>query len=355
MNDYKPLFHIVSSILNDREIDWARFRNFSKGDWEKLYLYSKRNGIVALVIDNLKGIPPEVAPSKGFSLKWISHALSIENQMKRREAVAVEFAEKLSERGIRVVVLKGLAFAELFPNPYHRESGDLDCYMLGDKELGDKITVGIGGKMEEAGYKHSHLYYKGLTIENHRFITNFNNTKLGKRNELVLQEFISDGHRPIGESKLLNPSADFNALFLIKHAQRHFIKDGIRLRHILDWAFFLKAECENVNWERVIPIMEECRSLNFAQAMSAICSEKLGFTINVDPLNLPSPLADAVLEDTVGEQPDIFHENFIQKIGRFCRRIHRMWRFRSLADESYARLLWNNLTFNEYFNRNPKL
>ena len=82
--------------------------------------------------------------------------------MKKKESVAIEFAEELSKREFQTIVLKGLAYASYYPNPYHRESGDLDCYLMGKKDEGDKITVEIGGKMEEAGYKHSHLFYKGL-------------------------------------------------------------------------------------------------------------------------------------------------------------------------------------------------
>jgi hypothetical protein len=113
---------------------------------------------------------------------------------------------------------------------------------MGKKAEGDKVVVEIGGKMKEAGYKHSHLLYRGLTIENHQFITSFDNSKLGIRTEQLLQSLIKEGYTPIGDTKLLNPCAEFNALFLIKHAQRHFIKEGIRIRYLLDWALFLKAE-----------------------------------------------------------------------------------------------------------------
>ena len=275
--------------------------------------------------------------------------------MRKKEVVAVEFAEKMSERGIQTVVLKGLAYASYYPNPYHREYGDLDCYLMGQKELGDKVSVEIGGKMEEAGYKHSHLYYKGLTIENHNYLTSFDNTKLGIRTEQLLQEQISEGCRPIGNTKLQNPSANFNALFLIKHAQRHFIKEGICVRHLLDWAFFLKAESQKVNWDKVLPQMKECRILEFAKVMTRLCIERLGMVIDIDELSSPLKISDAVWSDILGGQPDLFHENFVQKIGRIIRRFYRMWKFRSLADESYCRLVWNSLSFNSYINRNPKL
>ncbi|MBR5139542.1 MAG: chloride channel protein [Clostridia bacterium] len=63
----------------------------------------------------------------------------------------------------------------------------------------------------------------------------------------------------------------------------------------------------------------------------------------------------AALISILGEQPDLFNENFVQKIGRILRRFHRMWKFRSLADENYTRLVWNSLIFNSYIKRDPQL
>jgi len=348
-------FQILSYIVNNNQVDWYLCEGFTSDEWGQIYQLSKKQGVVAIIFDAIKAIPKEFAPPKHITLKWISLTLSIEEWMKKKERVAIEFAEELSKRDIQTIVLKGLAYASYYPNPYHRESGDLDCYLMGKKEEGDKITVEIGGKMEEAGYKHSHLYYKGLTIENHNFLTSFDNTKLGIRTERLLQELISQGCRPIGDTKLQNPSADFNAIFLIKHAQRHFIKEGICVRHLLDWAFFLKAESQNINWKKVIPIMMECRILEFAKVMTRLCIEQLGMKIDIAELSSPMKISDAVLADILGGQPDLFHENFLQKICRIIRRFYRMWKFRSLADESYCRLVWNSLAFSSYLKRNPKL
>lgn len=350
-----PFFHILSCVVNDTDVNWRLFNLFTPKDWELFYTLSKKQGVTAITFEAIKNIPKEIAPQKTVTLKWLSNALSIEQLMMQKERIAIEFAEELSKRDIQTSVLKGLAYASYYPNPYHRESGDLDCYLMGKKDVGDKITVEIGGKMEEAGYKHSHLYYKGLTIENHNYLTSFDNTKLGIKTEQLLQELINQECRPIGDTKLQNPSADFNALFLIKHAQRHFIKEGICVRHLLDWAFFLKSESQNVNWEKVIPMMNECRILEFAKVMTRLCIEQLGMKIDIDELSSPMKISDAVLADILGEQPDLFHENFVQKIGRIMRRFYRMWKFRSLADESYCRLVWNSLAFSSYLKRNPKL
>lgn len=348
MNITALFIHLLKCAVHQTTVEWQLFEGLAAKDWEQLYLQAKRQGVVAVLFEKVKDIPKSIAPPRQLFFKWLAHSLSIEKQMTEKSEAAIDFAQKLAERDIETAVLKGLAFAHYYPNPLHRESGDLDCYLMGKKAEGDKVVVEIGGKMKEAGYKHSHLLYRGLTIENHQFITSFDNSKLGIRTEQLLQSLIKEGYTPIGDTKLLNPCAEFNALFLIKHAQRHFIKEGIRIRYLLDWALFLKAESANIDWQRVIQMMDECRILNFAKILTQLCIDKLGMEINIEQLKGSCAISEAVFADIMGEQPDLFHENFIEKIGRIIRRFYRMWRFRSLADESYLRLIWNTLAFNSY-------
>lgn len=355
MGYYATFFHILSCAINDTEINWGLFKSFTNEDWERLYALSKEQGVVAIIIDRLRNIPQSIAPQKSLSLKWISHSLSIENQMRAKENIAIDFADKLSERGIDIAILKGLVYASYYPNPYHRESGDLDCYMMGKKDEGDKITVELGGKMQEAGPLHSQLFYKALTIENHRYLTSYDKSKLSVKTETLLQNLIKTDCKPIGQTKLLTPCADFNALFLIKHAQRHFIKEGIYVRHLLDWAFFLKAESANVNWIKVIPIMEECKMLNFAKVLTRICIEKFNLRIDITGLNGSQNIVDTVLVDILSKKPDILNENLGQKIKRIFRRFYRMWKFRTLAYKSYIRLVCESLTTSIYLQEMFKL
>ena len=212
-----------------------------------------------------------------------------------------------------------------------------------------------GGRKEEAGPKHSHLCYKGLTIENHKFLTNFENTQRGINTELFLQEQIKNGVRTIGNTKLLNPSADFNAMFLIKHAQRHFIREGICVRHLLDWAFFLKAEAKNVDWITILPMMEKCGMINLARTMTTLCKEKLGLKIEQKELDGCGEMANSMLADILEGKPNLFEENRLQKMGRFLRRFYRMWRFRALNDEGFMKALWINVSFNKYLNSKLEL
>ena len=63
-------------------------------------------------------------------------------------------------------------------------------------------------------------------------------------------------------------------------------------------------------------------------------------------------MVEAVLADTMGEQPAIYVNGLWHKVKRILRRFHRMWKFRSLASESYPRMVWNAFAFSSYVKRN---
>lgn len=331
-------------------------RRLTSDEWRAMYRDSVVQGVTAVVFDFVKTLPKSEAPDMTLLMEWLSASTGVEQTMRRMQIKAEEFAEEMGKREIPVVVLKGMAFAQYYPNPLHRECGDLDCYMMGKKEEGDKITVELGGAMEEAGCKHSHLTYKGLTIENHHFFTDFDDTPTGKLTERVLGELIQEEHTYIGKSKLLCPSANFNALFLLKHAQGHFIDEGIRMRHVLDWALFLKGEQEKVDWSRVLPMLGATRTAMFAGVMTAIAIQYLHIDVHDKGLlalaeSAEQRMVDAVLADIMGEQPAIYVDGLWHKTKRIFRRFYRMWKFRSLASESYPRMVWNAFAFSSYLKR----
>ena len=380
------LFHLLSCVVKGTAPEASLFANMGAGEWDALYKLAKEQGVTALVFDKLESLPAEVAPPKQLMLQWFSHTLSIGKQMERKYLVAADFAERLAAANIPVVVLKGFAIAAYYPQPLHRECGDLDCYMLGKMAEGEAVAASFGAVVEEANYKHSHIKYKGLTIENHKYFTSFNNTARGKGTEAALKQLIfAQAPARWDNSALLRPNATFNALFLAKHALRHFIDEAICLRHIMDWALFLKAEAANVDWQLLRPHLEASRVLPFAQLLTRISQRHLGL-----PASTPLPdwlrggcggsatasascagsaaavgsstncgdgaerLArweEMLLADTFGGHPSMAGETFLMKCKRILRRFRRIYRFRDLADETPATLIWNAFAFSSYLHR----
>lgn len=346
-------FSLLRTSINSQT---NRKNTLTFNDWKVVYHTCRQQGVTAVLFDFVRQLSKSEAPDKALLMEWLSAATAVEQTMRRMQVTAEEFAEAMEKREIPVVVLKGIAFAQYYPNPLLRECGDLDCYMMGKKEEGDLAALELGGTMEEAGYKHSHLIYKGLTIENHRFFTDFDNTPTGMLTEQVLGELMQEAHTYIGGSKLCCPSANFNALFLLKHAQGHFIDEGIRMRHVLDWALFLREKQEEVDWSKVLPMLEVTHTAQFAGVMTAIAVRYLRIEVLNKGLlalasNAEQKMVNAVLADIMGDQPAIYVDGLWHKTKRILRRFRRMWKFRSLASESYPRMVWNAFAFSSYMKR----
>ena len=356
--DREPLLGLIRLALGAKET--LPFCLSSK-EWTDFLSVLQQQGIIAVVMNGIsKFNASDLGITSDILFKWVGKALAVETMLKMKFEHEKEFAQRMWERNIPVVVLKGSAFGRYYPKPETRECGDLDCFMLGKKTEGDLATVAIGGKMKDGGYKHSHLFYKGLTIENHQYLTSFDNTKTGVKAERLLQGLIVEKCSTIGTTCLLTPSPFFNAFFLIKHANRHFVKEGINLRYLVDWYFFLKAEQYNIDWEKMFLMMKDCHIYNFACVMTALCIEELGLNEVVPLLHEAAVKCDKdmcrkVLDDIFERHPPFLQENVSQKILRICRRFRRMWKYRFLADETYLRLVWNTLIYNSVISGKAKL
>ena len=354
----KFLLAALRTAITDNNEELLATLPLSMQEWKEVFRLAKLHGVTAIVLDAVASMSKECQPPMSVKIEWIGTAANIEHRYHFQYKAAAEFADIMHRHGIRTLVMKGLAFSTYYPKPEHRECGDLDCFLDCEFDKGNAIAVENGVRNDDGDYKHLHLNYKGLPIENHRFLTNFNATKRGKRTERLLQQYIKMPSRNIGDTTLQKPVAEFNALFLIKHAQKHFIDEGINLRHLFDWATLLKAEQDNLDWQKLYAEMKECHINGFADVLTEICHKHLGLTITNRALasTAHNPLSEDVLDDILSShQISPKRERFIGKVLRILRRFGRMWRFRKIADESYATLVWNSFAFSSYLKRSPEL
>lgn len=180
----------------------------------------------------------------------------------------------------------------------------LDCYLINNGKPaaneGDIIAKRLGWNIEEAGYKHSHIRYKDLLIENHHFLTNFNQTKQGIRIERILRQLALEGReRQMGETNLWKPSPEFQVIFYLMHSLGDFIAQDMSLKAIYDWAVFLKKEQTVIDWDRMTVLLEQCRLKCFFDLMTEVCIIYLGLEIGRNTFTIRSDrkMADDMLVD----------------------------------------------------------
>jgi hypothetical protein len=294
------LFVSLRAALFGEALSEETFAGMSAEQWEELYRLAARQGVLAIVYDVVSKLPQNLQPPRNLNIRWALGVEAIERRYNQQLAVSSELADLFAERGIRTLVLKGLAVSTYYPVPEHRECGDWDCFLGEGYELGNQICEQAGAEVERDYYKHSHITYRGLMVENHRFCLPVRGSRRVKELERHLEE-IATGRMPqyIADTRLVIPTADFNALFLTAHALNHFLSEGIKLRHVCDWALFLHKEQDTINLADFYTWCDRLHLTRLANALTAIAVGHLGLKITNPAIVTSSEFADRVLDDVL--------------------------------------------------------
>lgn len=204
------------------------------GSWERIYRMAADHGLSAVVWDGICRLPAAQQPPRETRIRWALSAEKLEERYRHQQQTASKLAARFSEEGLRMLLLKGLGLSRDYPIPEHRECGDIDIYLYGQSDKGDRILHEIGAHLYFDVPKHSEYVWDGVLIENHRTILNVRRNRTERElNALLVRLLEKDGTHGLAPG-IQTPPATFNAIFLIRHAAVHFQKEGIVLRHLCD-------------------------------------------------------------------------------------------------------------------------
>ena len=246
------------------------------GSWERIYRMAADHGLSAVVWDGICRLPAAQQPPRETRIRWALSAEKLEERYRHQQQTASKLAARFSEEGLRMLLLKGLGLSRDYPLPEHRECGDIDIYLYGQSDKGDRVLHEIGAHLYFDVPKHSEYVWVGVLIENHRTILNVRRNRTERELNAVLVRLLEkEGTHGLAPG-IQAPRATFNAIFLIRHAAVHFQKEGIVLRHLCDWACFLTRHWDEIDHALFRTAMEDYRMDRFADLMTAAAVEYLG-------------------------------------------------------------------------------
>lgn len=320
----------------------------NKLDWNTIIEIAMEHGLTAIVLDGVQQLSETKKPPKEQLLEWIGEVLhSYEYRYKQYCKTIGEMAGVYNSHGYKMMILKGYACAMNWPNPEHRPCGDIDIWQFGKQKEADSLLESF--KFQESGFKsikidrshhhHTIFYWGEFTVENHYDFVNVHSHQSSKSLEKVFKELGQDDSHSVdvfGE-KVYIPSPNLHALFLLRHMASHFAAEGITLRQVLDWAFFVEKYSKKIEWNWLMPIIDEYHMHDFFNCINAICVEILGFEASIFPIVQFLPhLKDKVLDDIVN--PKFQHEPPTQTYMRLLFKYRRWkaneWKRKLCFDES---------------------
>lgn len=333
-------------------------------NWDSVFALANYQAIPALAVDGLQLYLSENPDAHPFAnetavdnkkrMQWLGQFFAYERLYAKHERTMINLARTYAQAGISMMVLKGYGLSLDWPVANHRLMGDLDIYNFGRWRDADAlITKELGIKVDEKHEHHTVFCFEDISVENHYDFINTKAHRDAPKIETRLKRLSEKGCKKIevqGVTVYL-PSADFNAIFLMRHMGQHFAGEHINLRQVLDWGFFVKAHHQEINWKEAIDFLKETGLYTLSNQINAICVNYLGFAENIFPtIERNESLTQRILSD-------ILHPEFAEEKPatgllpilsfKFRRWWHNRWKHRLVYKEwllpMFLTLLYSHL------------
>lgn len=286
--------------------------------------------------------------NEDYRYALLGEQYNYEQAATKQKAVLSKISGIWKNKGLRPMLMKGWANSLYYPVPFHRTTGDIDVFMLDNGyESGNDALAEAGAKVDTHWYKHSQIRCFGQMIENHR---KFVHTRDGRRSKELDDELraltVQDSYNMFPETEICLPPVQFNALFLTYHSMAHFLSEGITLKHVADWAIFLKAEWKNVDWKAFNEKCERYHMKRYADVMNDIAVHKLGVDLDETVVNTSSPYTQRVIDSIFNDDDKVFSSGKSGWHNRFkivSNTIKYSWKFHKIYRGPVCVKLWQYL------------
>lgn len=150
----------------------------------------------------------------------------------------------------------------------------------------------------------------------------------------------------INGEEIYYPSANFNALFILKHSATHFASTEMNLRQLLDWGTFVLKHGKEVDWDFVIKVAKQYNLYHFMSCQNALCIDCFGFqSDNFPKFERNKELETRVLNDILSPEfnkkvPEGFLKGLLFKYERWRANV---WKHKITFPESLTETLLTQL------------
>lgn len=260
-------------------------------DWQAIYRAAAEQGVAAIVWDGIEKliaegcISPAASPQRAVRLQWALAVEQTEARYAKQRRAIVHLADIYAEEHIAMMILKGYGLSLLYPRPEHRACSDIDIWLFGQQRRADEALRTKHNIVVDNG-RHHHTIFRidGVLIENHYDFLNTSSHRSNRDIEALLKQQATEGVAiEVDGRTVYTPNANCHALFLLRHAAVHFAAVEIVLRHIIDWALFVKHHHNDIDWSWLRGICRRHNMELFLDVMNGLAAELADIDIHYMP------------------------------------------------------------------------
>lgn len=303
-NNTKAFLELVRAGLWEKK---ARLSQFGRVDYEEVMRLAEEQSVVGLVAAGIDGI--KKLREDGFAipieikLQFIGQSLQIEQRNQAMNRFISELVEKMREKGIYTLLVKGQGIAQCYEKPLWRSSGDVDLLLSNDNyEKAKEFLVPLSSFQKVEGRYSKHL---GLNIpdslgnqsgidqtepwyvELHCTLRTGLSGRVDKVVDEVQRDVFYGGEVRSwmnGKTMVFIPSPDNDVFFVFTHFIKHFYKEGMNLRQVCDWCRLLWTYRNSLNHGLLEKRIRKAGLMSEWKAFAALAVGYLGMPVEAMPL-----------------------------------------------------------------------
>lgn len=239
---------------------------------DNLLLAARQHALTALVVDAMMRNEVKMPKQMVLELFGITNRIRHANQQLNEEL------KRFVSLPLRdYVVVKGQTVAALYPSPSLRMSGDIDFLVADYQEacaiLKREWNIDLPKRLidKEASFKHG-----GCTYEIHSLLVEFGRRKHQRYWNALMKRPHSSVEVDGAKVPTLEPTV--YAVYIFVHLFFHFIREGVGLRQMCDWAMVLRHYREEINQDELQTMLRSLGLIRAYRVFGNILVERIGMT-----------------------------------------------------------------------------
>ena len=247
--------------------------HIEREDVQPLIAEAKKQTVAGLVIDVL------TRNNVSMDRETVMQSMLFLQQVKATNLRVNEalkcFVSLMEDAGMDYLIVKGQTIAALYPQPLLRTSGDID-FRIKDFEtsrqlLAEKWDVHLPETIKE---KELAFEYQRITFELHTRLVDF----YSKKHQRYWNGIVENDSYTVTvdgvEVRTMSPTV--YAVYVFLHLFFHFIREGVGLRQLCDWAVLMHHWEKEIDNERLAEILSNVGMTKAYRAFGCILTDSLG-------------------------------------------------------------------------------
>ena len=294
---------------------------FKDVDWDAFVKLAKIQTVTGLMLDGISLLPKNCMPDEDTIMELVGRTNKIEQHNQLQCETIVKIKQVLESAHIPCVFMKGQTVALRYPNPQHRQPGDIDFVVKKadfKKTLGTLATIGkVDRKLVHE--HHGMAWVNGITVEPHYKVHNYQRPSTDRAMKEMFDGVFPSKLAYIDMTGCKVPifPPTFESVFLISHMVNHIYEEGLGLRQVIDYATFLNKCASSIDWQNHDFYLHKMRMERAFRIFSCICVIYLGLSLpeNIEPFSKKEKqwaakmMADIMNVGNFGRGAYVFHHN----------------------------------------------